>query len=435
MAQAQQNPCPPCFNDLDPLPGHGTTNGRRNLNIYLQPQGWDSSNIHGRVYAALNCAISEWNDARGTDINTRIPYNLGLTAGTNSADIVIQRGLAEGGCGQDNFGQTMDTINLDSAAQNLSDRELCLLIAHELGHSLGLDDNLTCPTIMGGAQDGQCNSSPLAQAIQPTDVDRVNQHFSAQATCTSGNTTPPPRAPACTDIDGDGYGEGAGCLGPDCDDYEPQLTTNCDSTGGCSQAQISYCSSYGVACYNGDCFTPVLIDTSGNGFDLTDNAHGVWIDLNDDGTRERLSWTAANSDDAWLALDRNNNDVVDSGSELFGGFTPQPVPAAGESKNGFRALAVYDQPAQGGNGDGEITAQDAVFTSLRLWQDTNHNGVSEPGELHTLFELGLTAVALDYKLSKRTDQYGNLFRYRAKVKDMLGVQVGRWAWDVYLVTR
>ena len=55
-------------------------------------------------------------------------------------------------------------------------------------------------------------------------------------------------------------------------------------------------------------------------------------------------------------------------------------------------------------------------------------------ELKPLNVLGLSSSELDYKISKKTDEFGNAFRYRAKVTDVKGRQMGRWAWDVFLVS-
>jgi hypothetical protein len=196
---------------------------------------------------------------------------------------------------------------------------------------------------------------------------------------------------------------------------------NCYNGGGV------YCTSEGA-----NCWTPIVVDIAGNGFNLTNATNGV--NFNDGkGTILRTAWTSANSDDAWLVLDRNGNGKIDDGSELFGNASPQPITT--ELNNGFRALNEYDKLSNGGNRDGKITKKDSVFSRLRLWQDINHNGISEPSELHSLTSLSLASIDLDYKKSKFKDNNNNTFKFRTKIKDIHDAQLGRWIYDVFLDAR
>lgn len=182
----------------------------------------------------------------------------------------------------------------------------------------------------------------------------------------------------------------------------------------------------GVRNYEGECTSPICVDLAGNGLHFTDVDLGVLFDLRGNSSPVQTSWTDPLSDDAWLVLDRNQNGTIDDGRELFGNFTLQPD---SPDRNGFLALAEFDKPANGGNGDGVITSQDSVFADLRLWRDANQNGISEPTELLTLASAGINELGLAYIETLRTDRYGNLFRYRAKVNGAHSM------WDVFLINR
>jgi len=92
-------------------------------------------------------------------------------------------------------------------------------------------------------------------------------------------------------------------------------------------------------------------------------------------------------------------------------------------------LDIRDTKVNGGNGDGQIDANDAVYSQLRIWVDKSHDGISQGDEVFTLAELGITSISLDYEAAPWTDAFGNKFSSRTAFVRNSAVQ---WAVDVSL---
>ena len=206
---------------------------------------------------------------------------------------------------------------------------------------------------------------------------------------------------------------------------QPRIATPTNT--GCDTSDQSFTSNGRVVC------EPLIVDLTGDGFHLTDSDHGVVFDILANNTPFKIPWTA-DSRNGFLVLDRNGNGLIDNGWELFGNLTPQNP---SDSPNGFLSLAMYDTKAYGGNEDGVIDQRDRIFSELRVWVDANHDGVSQPGELHTLAEVGIFSISLDYKTSGKKDEFGNVFRFKSKINHGQDndSDVGKKIYDVFFVSK
>jgi hypothetical protein len=172
------------------------------------------------------------------------------------------------------------------------------------------------------------------------------------------------------------------------------------------------------------CGSPIILDVDGSGFHLTSVAGGVPFDFFGNGHPVQMAWIAPGSTNALLVMPRNGK--VTDGQELFGNLTPQPRSA---DPNGFLALASLNA-LTGGQNRSVIDSHDPLYYKLRLWQFSNQNGKVVTGKLSTLPQLGIKAIYLNYSTTTTADQYGNQFRYQARVVST-NPHAGKYTYDVF----
>ncbi|ATF84367.1 calcium-binding protein [Burkholderia gladioli] len=129
---------------------------------------------------------------------------------------------------------------------------------------------------------------------------------------------------------------------------------------------------------------PLVMDLSGDGIQLISESESkTYFDLHGTGFAVHTGWIGPQT--GFLARE-NESGTVTSISDLFGN----------DETDGFSALAALDA-----NRDGVVDLSDPGFYDLCVWADVNGNGVSDPGELHSLQELGIVAINLETENSKR----------------------------------
>lgn len=100
---------------------------------------------------------------------------------------------------------------------------------------------------------------------------------------------------------------------------------------------------------------PLVINLDSNPTSLS--GQHFFFDLDCDGKKEEISSLGAGS--GFLAYDKNNDGIINDGSELFGT----------KSGNGFYDLSAYDE-----DGNGWIDEADEIYRHLKVWyKDENGN--------------------------------------------------------------
>lgn len=144
--------------------------------------------------------------------------------------------------------------------------------------------------------------------------------------------------------------------------------------------------------------SPLIIDLDGDGIETVSSDKGVYFDHDGNSLAEKSGWVG--KDDGLLVRDINGNGQIDDGTELFGNNS---VLSNGQkAANGFEALKDLDS-----NNNGTFDSSDTAWNQVKVWKDSNKNGVVDNGELLSLEQAGIENIDLNYQNSNAVDANGN----------------------------
>jgi hypothetical protein len=130
--------------------------------------------------------------------------------------------------------------------------------------------------------------------------------------------------------------------------------------------------------------SPIAIDLGGDGFEIVNLADSdATFDFYQTGQRLKAAWLG--NSDGFLVNDSNHDGYISDLSEMFGG--------AGYGQ-GFAKLSTFDS-----NLDGIVSQEDAHWSDLQIWIDSDGDGISNERELHNLSDVGVQVLSLDSQKS------------------------------------
>jgi Ca2+-binding RTX toxin-like protein len=152
----------------------------------------------------------------------------------------------------------------------------------------------------------------------------------------------------------------------------------------------------GLGADGGYACCPIILDLDGDGIEIIPLDQSLtFFDYNGDGIIGRTAWVGEGDGILVIDLDhrggRFGDGVIDQAKEfVFSLWSQGPV-------SDMAALrARFDT-----NRDGVLSPADHTFSLFRVWVDQDGDAVTDPGELKTLAELGITRIPLTHNAQSR----------------------------------